>query len=69
MTSQSDDDRQQNIERVHVALQILSGTELRRLAEDLEAGVARYERANVVIEAARASRSIAMSQIPRRDDD
>jgi len=69
MSDQSKNDREQDIERVNAALQILSGTELRRLVEDLEAGVDRYDRANLVIEAARASRSAAMSQIPRRDDE
>jgi hypothetical protein len=68
MPDQSNDDREKNIERVNVALQVLSGTELRKLVEDLESGVARYNRANLVIEAARASRSGAMSQLPQRDD-
>lgn len=68
MPDQSNDDRETNIERVNVALQVLSGTELRKLVEDLESGVARYNRANLVIEAARTSRSGAMSQLPQRDD-
>lgn len=68
MPEKPQDSRDQQMQRVNAALQILSSEELRKLISDLEDGVARYDRANMVIEAARASRSAAMSQFPLPDE-
>lgn len=49
MTDQSSENREQHMARVSAALQVLTGEELLKLVEYLEDGVARYERANLVM--------------------